>query len=170
MLEETQFGRSGVPRQDLGDEPAVKGPVQRVDAVFRKRAGSAVHGGVIAEFFLEAGREIGAAGYEVVFEDDALGKLGEDTVALLADFEFLLRIAQGRDVHDDDVEPRAPVFVAHELRLIEQPQDPPVRLGHAVLHRIIIAVLDLAVDGVEHAFAVFRVDEVVEPVAVGFPE
>lgn len=91
--------------------------------VFRKRAGSAVHGGVIAEFFLEAGREIGAAGYEVVFEDDALGKLGEDTVALLADFEFLLRIAQGRDVHDDDVEPRAPVFVAHELRLIEQPQD-----------------------------------------------
>ena len=52
----------------------------------------------------------------------------------------------------------------------EQAVERPVRLGHAVLHRIVIAVLDLAVDGVEHAFAVFRVDEVVEPVAVGFPE
>ena len=44
------------------------------------------------------------------------------------------------------------------------------RLGHAVLHGIVVAVHDLAVDGFEHAFAVFRVDEVVEPVAVGFPE
>ena len=105
-----------------------------------------------------------------MLEDDAFGKLGEDTVALLADFEFLLGVAQGGDVHDDDVEPCAPAFVAYELRLVEQPQDLPVRLGHAVLHRIVIAVLDLAVDGVEHAFAVFRVDEVVEPVAVGFPE
>ena len=159
-----------MPRQDLGDEQAVERPVRRMDTVFRKRTGNPVHGGIITEFFLEAGREIGAAGHEIVFEDDAFGKLGEDAVALLADFEFLLRIAQRRDVHDDDVEPRAPVFVAHELRLIEQPQDAPVRLGHAVLHRIVIAVLDLAVDGVEHAFAVFRVDEVVEPVAVGFPE
>ena len=170
LLEETQFGRSGVPRQDLGDEPAVKGPVQSVDAVFRKRAGSAVHGGVIAEFFPEAGREVGAPGLDVVLEDDAFGKFRNDAVTLLADLEFLLGLAQGGDVHDDDVEPCAPAFVAYELRLVEQPQDLPVRLGHAVLHGIVVAVHDLAVDGFEHAFAVFRVDEVVEPVAVGFPE
>ena len=159
-----------MPRQDLGDEPAVEGPVQSVDAVFRKRAGSAVHGGVIAEFFPEAGREVGAPGLDVVLEDDAFGKFRNDAVTLLADLEFLLGLAQGGDVHDDDVEPCAPAFVAYELRLVEQPQDLPVRLGHAVLHGIVVAVHDLAVDGFEHAFAVFRVDEVVEPVAVGFPE
>mgnify|MGYP006976861083 CR=1 FL=1 len=109
-------------------------------------------------------------GLDVVLEDDAFGKFRNDAVTLLADLEFLLGLAQGGDVHDDDVEPCAPAFVAYELRLVEQPQDLPVRLGHAVLHGIVVAVHDLAVDGFEHAFAVFRVDEVVEPVAVGFPE
>ena len=40
-----------------------------------------------------------------MFKDDALGKLREDAVTLLADLEFLQRLAQGCDVHDDDVEP-----------------------------------------------------------------
>src|SRR5699024_6435802 len=72
LLEEAQFSRGGTARQYPAEELAVERTVLGMDAVFRKRAGSPVHGGSVPEFFLEAGRGIGAADHKVVFKVDAL--------------------------------------------------------------------------------------------------